>query len=81
MIPRPIKLCLQTLQTLPLLFLPPHLHCQHPAGVAQQKVAGKRMREKEQEADKGGILFAHFSEGQTAAPGYIPSRHNEETVL
>lgn len=84
MIPHPIKHCLYTPQTLPLLFIPPHLHCQHPVGVARQKVAGKRMREKEKEADKGEILFDYFSgtsEGQTAAPGYMLIRCIEETVL
>lgn len=78
------KLCLQTPQTLLLPSLPAHLHCQHLVGAAQQKVAGKRMRGKEQEADKGGILFAHSSgtsEGRTAAPGHTQSRDIEETVL
>lgn len=82
--PHPIKPCLQTQQILVLPSLPAHLRCQHPVGAAQQRVTGKRMRGKEQEADKGRILFAcssGTSESQTAAPGRSLSKDIKKTML
>lgn len=82
--PHPIKPFLKTPLTLPLPSLPAHLHCQHLVGAARQKVAGKRMKEKEQEADKDEILFVQSSgtsEGRTAALGYTLSRDIKEAVL